>query len=104
MELTIFLSFFQIFSDPKPVRSSFSWLLFFQNGKPCNDECKNTDLLRTTRHKLLCIHVAVMLLHLCSSFNFGRTFISRQIHNREPLGQTFGRFQVIFERTYWPPA
>ena len=88
----------------KPLRSSFSWLLFFQNGKPCIDECKNTDVLRTTQHKLLSIHVAVMLLHLCSGFNFGRTFISRQIHNQENLRQASGRFQVILERTYWPPA
>lgn len=74
VELTIFLSFFQIFSDPKSLRFSFRWLLLFQNEKPCIDECKNSNVLRTMQHKLVCIHVTGMLLHLCSSFDFWHTF------------------------------
>ena len=76
VELTIFLSFFQIFSDLKPLCFSFRWLLFFQKRKPCIDECKNTDVLRTTQHKLVCIHVTGMLLHLCSSFDLWRAVSS----------------------------
>ena len=53
----------------------FSWLLPFQNRNSCIDERKNADVLRTTQHKLVCIHVAVqMQVHLCSRFNFWRTF------------------------------
>ena len=37
----------------------FSWLLPFQNRNSCIDERKNADVLRTTQHKLVCIHVAV---------------------------------------------
>ena len=32
---------------------------FLRGGKPCIDDCKNIDVMRTTQHKLVCIHVAV---------------------------------------------
>ena len=79
-----------------------SWLLLFQNGKPCIDECKNTDVLRTTQHG----SCASMLLYKCcyicvQDSVFGTLSIFRQVHNRENLGQTSGDYPVYRQNLGW---
>ena len=76
---------------------------FLRGEKPCIDDCKNIDVMRTTQHKLVCIHVAVYkCCYICVQVSIlGAFSISGQIHNQENRGQTSGDCPIYRKNLEW---